>query len=208
MNPKPNSPEGGKFAPPPRIEGQTIWLEPLAEHHAEKLWEASQDAGIWKWMPRQIDTKEEFSDLFRFLMESQTAGTMFPFVLFDKKSGRCAGSSSYLNLDRFHHRLEIGYTWISPAFQKTHVNTEAKYLLLRHAFEKMACVRVEFKTDALNSRSRAALKRIGAREEGTLRRHMVVQKGRIRDTVYFSVLDSEWPLVKAALERKMEPRNP
>jgi len=205
MDPNLETSEAPRYSPPQTIEGKTLRLEPLAANHEEALWEASRTPEIWKWMPRLILSRADFADLFRFLRESREKGTMFPFVLFDKASGRCAGSSSYLNLDPVNHRLEIGYTWLSPSFQRTRANTEAKYLLLRQAFERMGCVRVEFKTDALNEKSRAALKRIGAVEEGTLRRHMVVQGGRIRDSVYFSVLDSEWPVVQKALEGKLGP---
>lgn len=105
-----------------------------------------------------------------------------------------------MNIDARNHRLEIGFTWIVPEWQRTAVNTEAKYLMLRHAFEKWSCRRVEFKTDALNQRSREAIRRLGAQEEGTLRKHMATHTGRQRDSVYFSIIDSEWPVVKARLE--------
>ena len=185
------------------LEGRTLRLEPLEERHFQALWETALDPVVWKWMPQNVLSQEHFSGVFRHLTESMAKGTMFSFAIFDKLSGRCAGSASYLNLDRVNRRVEIGYTWLSPQWQRTRANTEAKYLLLRQAFEVMGCARVEFKTDALNDKSRAALKRIGAKEEGTLRRHMVVQEGRIRDSVYFSILDSEWPAVKKDLEGKM-----
>ena len=108
-----------------------------------------------------------------------------------------------MNIDRANRRVEIGSTWIAPAWQRTAVNTEAKYLMLRHAFEGWGCIRVELKTDALNQRSRNAILRIGAKEEGILRRHLATWSGRVRDTVYFSILDSEWPAVKTALEAKL-----
>lgn len=111
-----------------------------------------------------------------------------------------------MNIDRVNQRVEIGSTWIAPAWQRTAVNTEAKYLMLRHAFEAWGCMRVELKTDALNQKSRNAILRIGAKEEGTLRRHVLTWSGRVRDTVYFSILDSEWPGVKMNLEAKLAPR--
>ncbi len=191
-------------APGQKLEGKTLRLEPLSEEHLDALWEAARHPSIWQWMPQAFPSKEDLAALLRKLPELVSGGSQFPFAIFDKASGRCVGSSSYLNMDRSNRRLEIGFTWLSPDWQRTRVNTEAKFLLLSHAFEEMGCVRVEFKTDALNARSRAALQRIGAKEEGTLRRHMVVQGGRIRDSVYFSILDFEWPSVKAGLLKKME----
>ena len=123
--------------------------------------------------------------------------------MIDKASGRIIGSTRYGNIDRVHHRVEIGWTWVARQWQRSAVNTEMKYLLLRHAFETLKCIRVELKTDSLNERSRAAILRIGAREEGTFRNHMITASGRIRHTVYFSILDSEWPDVKTRLERKL-----
>jgi len=123
--------------------------------------------------------------------------------LIDKASGRIIGSTRYGNIDRVHHRVEIGWTWVARQWQRSAVNTEMKYLLLRHAFETLKCIRVELKTDSLNERSRAAILRIGAREEGTFRNHMITASGRIRHTVYFSILDAEWLDVKTRLEFKL-----
>jgi RimJ/RimL family protein N-acetyltransferase len=123
--------------------------------------------------------------------------------LFKKKRGRVIGSTRYANIDRAHRRVEIGWTWVARAWQRTAVNTEAKYLLLRHAFETLGCIRVELKTDSLNAQSRAAILRIGAREEGIFRNHMITASGRIRHTVYFSITDAEWPEVKSRLEAKL-----
>ena len=123
----------------------------------------------------------------------------------EKASGQAIGSTRYGNIDRTHHRVEIGWTWVAPAWQRSVVNTEVKYLLLRHAFETLSCIRVELKTDSLNERSRAAILRIGAREEGTFRNHMITSSGRIRHTVYFSIVDSEWPAVRSRLQSLMLP---
>jgi RimJ/RimL family protein N-acetyltransferase len=131
------------------------------------------------------------------------AWTALPFALIEKSSGRVIGSTRYANIERVHHRLEIGWTWVARRWQRTAMNTEAKYLLLRHAFERLKCIRIELKTDSLNDRSRAAILRIGAREEGTFRNHMITASGRIRHTVYFSVIDSEWADVKARLEARL-----
>jgi RimJ/RimL family protein N-acetyltransferase len=136
-------------------------------------------------------------------LEAQAAGTAIPFATVERASGRVIGSTRYMNIDTANRRVEIGSTWLAKPWQRTAMNTEAKYLMLRHAFETLGCVRVELKTDALNQQSRQAILRIGAREEGTLRQHMVTWSGRLRDTVYFSILDSEWPGVKANLEAKL-----
>lgn len=123
-----------------------------------------------------------------------------PFAIVELASGTVVGSTRYGNIDRANRRVEIGWTWIGRPWQRTAVNTESKYLLLRHAFETLGCIRVEFKTDALNERSRQALLRIGAKEEGIFRSHVVTSTGRIRDSVYFSIIDREWPAVKTRLE--------
>jgi RimJ/RimL family protein N-acetyltransferase len=131
------------------------------------------------------------------------AGTEVPFATVDRASGRVIGSTRFLSIDAHHRRLEIGYTWIAPAWQRTAANTEAKLLMLRHAFDTLGALRVEFKTDSLNERSRAALAAIGATEEGTLRNHMVTDSGRRRHSVYFSVIQEEWPSVRQLLEARL-----
>ena len=133
-------------------------------------------------------------------LEEQKRGVSLPFALIERATGRAIGSTRYGNIDRTHRRAEIGWTWVAREWQRTAVNTEAKYLLLRHAFETLGCIRVELKTDSLNERSRAAILRIGAQEEGIFRNHMITASGRIRHTVYFSIVDCEWPAVKARLE--------
>jgi RimJ/RimL family protein N-acetyltransferase len=138
-------------------------------------------------------------------LEEQARGVSLPFALIEKAGGKAIGSTRYGNIDRTHHRVEIGWTWIAAPWQRTAINTEAKYLLLKHAFEKLGCIRVELKTDSLNERSRAAILRIGACEEGTFRNHMITSTGRFRHTVYFSILDSEWPEVKSRLQARLLP---
>src|SRR5581483_1387440 len=130
-------------------------------------------------------------------------GESVVFATVERNSGQVIGSTRFMNIDRVNRRVEIGSTWIVPAWQRTAVNTEAKYLMLRHAFEVWQCIRVELKTDALNQRSRNAILRIGAHEEGTLRRHLITHSARVRDTVYFSILDAEWPGVKARLSESL-----
>jgi RimJ/RimL family protein N-acetyltransferase len=136
-------------------------------------------------------------------LQEQERGESVVFTTVESGSGRVIGGTRFMNIDRSNRRVEIGSTWIAPAWQRTAVNTEAKYLMLRQAFEVWGCFRVELKTDALNEKSRNAILRLGAKEEGTLRRHVVTWTGRVRDSVYFSILDSEWPQVKAQLEEKL-----
>jgi RimJ/RimL family protein N-acetyltransferase len=136
-------------------------------------------------------------------LNEQAAGSALPFALIETSSGRVVGSTRYGNIDRLHHRVEIGWTWVARQWQRTAINTEANYLLLCHAFKTLKCIRVELKTDSLNDRSRAAILRIGAHQEGIFRNHMITASGRIRHTVYFSIVDSEWLEVKARLEAKL-----
>jgi N-acetyltransferase len=185
------------------LEGQHVRLEPLTLEHTRGLAEIGLDDDLWKWIPTPVRTLEEMSAYVQTALNEQANGSALPFALIERTSGRTVGSTRYANIERVHHRLEIGWTWVAREWQRTAINTEAKYLLLRHAFEALKCIRVELKTDSLNARSRAAILRIGAREEGTFRNHMITASGRIRHTVYFSIIESEWPDVKAALEAKL-----
>ena len=185
------------------LEGPRLRLEPAHQRHAGPLWDIAKDTGVWTWIPAPILSKAQLLERIAAAQTLRERGITFAFVILDKASGEYAGSTSFLNIERQHRRLEIGFTWLGLSWQRTHVNTEAKFLLLRHAFESLACIRVEFKTDAKNAVSRAALKRIGAREEGCLRQHMVCHDGRLRDSIYFSILDSEWREVKEDLIEKM-----
>jgi len=186
------------------LEGRHVRLEPLALEHAAGLAEVGLDAELWKWIPTPVRTPEEMSGYVQTALDDRTMGSSLPFVLIEQASGRSIGSTRYGNIDRDHYRVEIGWTWVARQWQRTPINTEAKYLLLRHAFESLKCIRVELKTDSLNERSRAAILRVGATEEGTFRNHMITASGRIRHTVYFSILDSEWPQVKVRLEAKLQ----
>jgi N-acetyltransferase len=185
------------------LTGREVRLEPLTLEHAAGLAQVGLDADLWKWIPTPVRTLEEMSCYVQTALQEQADGSALPFALIEKSSGRVIGSTRYGNIERVHHRLEIGWTWVARPWQRTAVNTETKYLLLRHAFETLQCMRVELKTDSLNERSRAAILRIGAREEGTFRNHMITASGRIRHTVYFSIVDSEWPQVKALLEDRL-----
>jgi len=190
---------------PVSLEGRHVRLEPLTQAHHADLSAVGLDAELWRWIPSPVRTPEEMSAYIATALEEQARGVSLPFALIEKAGGKAIGSTRYGNIDRTHHRVEIGWTWIAPPWQRTAINTEAKYLLLKHAFEKLGCIRVELKTDSLNERSRAAILRIGAREEGTLRNHMVTSTGRFRHTVYFSILDSEWPEVKSRLQARLLP---
>jgi N-acetyltransferase len=188
---------------PITLEGVHVRLEPLSANHLDQLCEVGLDQTIWRWGLTQIQTPEDMKNYISAALKSQDEGTALPFVTIEKSSGRIIGSTRYGNIDKENRRLEIGWTWLAPSWQRTFSNTEAKYLMLRHAFETLGCIRVEFKTDSLNEQSRRALLRIGAKEEGIFRNHMIAYGGRIRHSVFFSIIDSEWPEVKARLERKL-----
>jgi RimJ/RimL family protein N-acetyltransferase len=193
---------------PVTLEGSVVRLEPIRRQHAELFWQVSKNDldDIFRWIPYSMKTREDFQKLIDKALAEQERGESVVFATVERSSGRAIGSTRFMNIDRANRRVEIGSTWIAPAWQRTAVNTEAKYLMLRHAFEVWGCMRVELKTDALNQKSRNAILRIGATEEGTLRRHLVTWTGRVRDTVYFSILDSEWEEVKAGLEAKLAAR--
>ena len=188
---------------PITLEGRHVRLEPLARMHHKALCAIGLDPELWQLIPYRVTSPEEMAAYIQAALDSQAAGSALPFATVDAASGQVIGSTRYMNIDAANRRVEIGATWIAEPWRRTAVNTEAKYLMLRHAFETLGCIRVELKTDALNQRSRNAIRRIGAIEEGTLRQHMITWSGRLRDTVYFSILDSEWPRVKQDLERKL-----
>lgn len=193
-----------KVLQPVTLEGHVVRLEPLTLEHLDQLCEVALDEDLWRWTTTQVRTRDELRQYIEAALQSQQQGTALPFATIAQASGRAIGSTRYGNVELRDRRVEIGWTWVGRPWQRTAVNTEAKYLMLRYAFETLGCIRVELKTDALNERSRRAIARIGAKEEGLLRQHMVTASGRLRDTVYFSVLDREWPEVKAALEAKLE----
>lgn len=200
------APFGEMIVAPVVLDGRHARLEPLREDHLAGLAAVGLDEELWRWIPAPVRTVDEMAAYIATALREQTQGVSLPFALVERQTGRPIGSTRYGNIDRTNHRVEIGWTWVAPEWQRTAINTEAKYLLLRHAFETLGCIRVELKTDSLNERSRAAILRIGAREEGIFRNHMITASGRIRHTVYFSVVDSEWPAVKAHLEAMLESR--
>lgn len=182
------------------LEGQVVRLEPLTIEHVAALSKVGLDPELWRLIPISATTPDEMHSYVSLALEEQKKGISLPFVMIDKVSNQVIGSTRYMNIDRANRRLEIGATWISPAYQRTAINTEAKLLLLTHAFEMLGAIRVELKTDALNEKSRKAILRIGATQEGIFRKHLIVPRsGRVRDTVYFSIIDTEWPEKKARL---------
>ena len=186
------------------LEGKHVQLEPLLAAHHAALTEVGLDEDLWRWIPVPVRTPEEMSAYIEAALAEQARGVSLPFAIVEKNSGKPVGCTRYGNIDRVHRRVEIGWTWVAKPWQRTAVNTEAKYLLSRHAFETLGCIRVELKTDSLNEKSRAAILRIGARQEGIFRNHMITASGRIRHTVYFSIVDSEWAAVKARLEQRLK----
>jgi len=189
---------------PVTLEGRIVRLEPLSLSRHAQLCEAGLDFELWRWTPINVRTPEDMRAFIEKALEEQAKGTSLPFATIDRAGGGAIGSTRYLNIDVANLRVEIGATWLTKKWQRTGANTEAKYLMLRHAFEELGCIRVEFKTDSLNQQSREAILRLGAKEEGTLRNHMLTWTGRIRHTVYYSIIDSEWPEVKKRLEEKLD----
>ena len=188
---------------PRPIEGPTVRLEPLGLEHLDGLCDVGLDPDLWRLTVTRIHDRAGLERYVRTALEEQQAGTALPFATVLRDTGRVIGSTRFGNLSPPNRRVEIGWTWLGRPWQRTGANTEAKYLMLRHAFERWNCIRVEFKTSALNLRSRAAILRIGAREEGILRHHLINEDGSLRDSVYFSMLAAEWPAARRRLERML-----
>jgi len=188
---------------PVTLEGAHVRLEPLSLSHLDALCEVGLDAELWRWIPVPVSTRVEMRAYIEKALHEQAAGISLPFATIERSSGRPVGSTRFGSIDAANLRVEIGWTWLGRDWQRTALNTEAKYLMLRHAFETLGCIRVEFKTDSLNERSRNAILRLGAKQEGIFRNHMTTASGRIRHSVYFSITDAEWPAVKTNLEEKL-----
>ena len=187
------------------LDGRVVRLEPLARRHEEGLFEAARDERIWRWMPYDASASPEtFHTWLEDALAASEAGTEGAFATIDADTGQPIGSTRYLALRPEHRSLEIGWTWLAPACWQTGANVEAKLLMLWHAFEDLGCLRVEFKTDARNDRSRAALAALPARFEGVFRKHMLVRGGERRDSAYYSIIDEEWPEVRENLERRLD----
>jgi len=185
---------------PQVLVGTRVRLEPLdLARHERGLVAIGLEPELWTWTTTRCDTEADLGRYLRQALDDAAAGRALPFATIDVASGAVAGCTRFGNIAPEHRRVEIGWTWVGRAFRRSHVNTEAKYLMFTHAFEHWGCVRVELKTDVRNERSRAAMRRIGCVEEGVLRRHMRRANGEFRDSVYYSVTDDEWPAVRARL---------
>jgi RimJ/RimL family protein N-acetyltransferase len=188
----------------PTLEGELVRLEPMTAAHEDGLWEASRDARTWQWLSvQQPQTREELRDYLGEALASAEAGNELPLVTVRRGDGRVLGSTRYLALRPEHRSVEIGWTWLTPEAWGTGANVEAKLLMLAHAFEHWRCLRVELKTDALNERSRGAMEALPAQFEGIHRKHLLVRGGERRDSAWYSVLDDEWPAVRANLLRRL-----
>lgn len=185
------------------LDGRYVRLEPMTMLHVDALWAAGSDESLWKLIPTNITSRADMEKYVRTAQAERDGGTALPFVTIDKVKDSIVGSTRFGNIDVNNRKAEIGWTWINPKWHRTHVNTEAKLLMLTHAFEIWKCIRVEFKTDELNQQSRNAILRLGAVQEGIFRHHMITESGRFRDSVYFSIIDSEWDTVKIGLLKKL-----
>jgi RimJ/RimL family protein N-acetyltransferase len=185
---------------PVTLTGKYVRLEPMTEAHVPGLAAIGMDDSIWEHMLYGVVRSEE--DILNWVRDILSRPDL-PFAVIHLDSGRVAGATRYLNITPEHRGLEIGGTWYGVEFQRTVVNTECKYLLLKYAFETLGCIRVQFKTDARNERSQRAIERIGGKREGVLRNHMILPDGRYRDSIYYSIIDKEWPEVKARLEEML-----
>src|SRR5262245_2069805 len=184
------------------LEGNSVRIEPLDAKHAEGLFAIGQDEQIWRYLLRpKLESVVDAQGFVAKALQVAATGSQLPFAIVDRKNNRVAGSTRYLDIRCSDRAIEIGSTWLGRDFQRTAINTECKYLLLRHAFEELGAVRVTLKTDSRNERSQRAIERLGAVREGVLRKHMVLWDGYVRDTVYYSILDTEWPQIKKRLEK-------
>ena len=189
---------------PVTLEANTVRLEPLRRAHADALVAAAADGELWNSTVTVVPSRETISTYLDAAFKGQADGRELPFVILQKSSGLIVGSTRFYNIDHENRSVEIGYTWLAAQAQRTAVNTEAKLLLLTHAFESWGCIRVSLITDVLNVQSQKAILRLGAKQEGILRNHLIMPDGRYRDSVCFSIIESEWPEVKAGLKKMVE----
>lgn len=189
---------------PVTLVGDVVRLEPLSLEHASAIHAIAQEPSIWRYMP--VDPSGSLEDVERWIADAlaeRDAGRQMPFATIDRASGQVVGSTRYLTIVPQDYGLEIGWTWLTPRAQRTAINTECKYLLMRHAFEDLGAIRVQLKTDSRNTISQRAIERLGAVREGILRKQMILESGYVRDTVMYSITDDEWPAVKANLEARL-----
>ncbi len=185
------------------LEGEFVRLEPLRVDHLPSLCKVGLDESLWRLTANIVKDETDLERYVRSAIADQMLGNAIPFVTIPKSTGTIVGSTRFGNIDTANRKTEIGWSWINPQWQRTAINTEAKLLMLTHAFEVWKCIRVELKTDVNNEQSRNAMKRIGCVEEGILRNHMITESGRFRDSVYFSIIGTEWESVKANLTSKV-----
>ncbi|PWV94455.1 RimJ/RimL family protein N-acetyltransferase [Paenibacillus cellulosilyticus] len=181
------------------LEGERIKLIPASYEHVEELFNVSGNHELWRYSPSSISTIEDMHNTMDSWMRLKEQGVRYPFVIMDKATNEIVGSTSYLDISLSNRKLEIGGTWLDPKVQRTRVNTECKYLLLKYGFESLQLLRIQFKTDAKNEKSNLAIQRIGAQYEGTIRQDMILHNGHIRDTNIYSILNSEWNVVRDKL---------
>ena len=184
---------------PVTLEGRWVRLESMQREHLEALLKAAGDDAIWRWFPQPLNQEGHMRKWLDQALVNAARGEDLPFVVVERSTGAIAGSTRYLDIHAEHHGLEIGNTWLGTRWWRTAINSECKYLLLSHAFDTLGAIRVCLKTDALNERSRRAIERLGARQEGLLRKHMIVFGGRVRDSVYYSITDEEWPSIRVRM---------
>ncbi|RFB79469.1 GNAT family N-acetyltransferase [Methylovirgula sp. 4M-Z18] len=188
----------------PTLHGAIVALRPMTENDAPSLLQAAADGTLWELKVTVVPGPDTVADYLAIALHGRRAGTVMPFVILNRATGAPVGSTRFWKIDRQNRKLEIGHTWLSASMQRTGANTEAKYLLLTYAFETLRSVRVQFTTDELNEKSRAAILRIGAKEEGIIRHERIMPDGRKRNSVRYSIIDDEWPQVKAMLEEKLQ----
>lgn len=188
---------------PPDLIGSHVRLRVMRDDDAPALVRAAADGELWTLKVTAVPSEATVAAYMKTALDGAKAGTVIPYVIETIATGEPIGSTRFWRLDRVNRTVEIGHTWISASYQRTAVNTEMKLLMLTHAFETLSCVRVQFQTDELNAKSRAAIARLGAKEEGILRNERIMPDGRIRNTVMFSILDSEWPDVKSKLSARL-----
>jgi RimJ/RimL family protein N-acetyltransferase len=195
------------FADPVTLEGRYVRLEPMTRERATEiaaaLGAAAADGAVWESKVTTIPRPEGMATYVAQALKELDAGASLPFVTVDRASGRAVGSTRFMNIEAPHRRLEIGTTWIGKSHQRTAINTEAKYLMLRHAFEQLGCIAVDLRTHEKNAQSRAAIERLGAKQDGILRNHRIMPDGSYRNTASYSIIESEWPAVKARLEARL-----
>lgn len=192
------------FIEPVTLKGVHATLEPLGTEHHDALVTAVSDGRLWELWYTAVPTPEGMANEIRRRLDLQAKGSMLPFAIRRNDTGALCGMTTYMNIEAPHRHVEIGSTWYAVSAQRTRINSEAKLMLLTHAFEKLQCIAVEFRTNFMNHQSRAAIARLGAKQDGILRNHQLMADGSYRDTVVFSIIESEWPTVKRHLKYKLE----